>query len=462
MTTIDITSCGAVAGQVCTAAIQQAIDTLHDQGGGTVLIPAGTYLSGTIILKSGITLHVSPNAVLKSTGRLEDHPEIESTLNKGHTGPGGKGGPGDIEKHHFIHAAEACNITITGGGVIDGSGPDFWDLANTAPSGWIPARRPRVSPMLDFTCCRRLVLRDIRIKDSPGWTIHPFCCDDVVIDNVRVENNLFGPNTDGIDINGCRDVFITNCHLTCGDDCIIIKATRSARSTERVLISNCVVTTNCIGIGIGQETESDVRQVTVSNCVMYNCHRMFAIGLWNGGTVEDVTVTGCVGDTLGNFPLARPIHLDVKRHGAHDDAALGVLRNVSISNFVCRTDGRIMITGERPGTIDNLTLRDITLDCTILEDAATLSPPDGAKGSSQYSNRNLEARRQHAAVIIENVDHLQLDGLTCRWPDPAPLPYHALWARGIAAGHINVPTLTPAGGALQALVLDRVNARVTD
>ncbi len=439
---------GAVPDAPATDAIQAAIDQAADAGGGTVVIPDGTWTAGTIHIKSGVTLHVRPNAVLLGSPRIEEYPVDEAR-------PDFQG-----QRHHFLVAHEAENVTITGGGVIDGNGPAFWHEP-AAGSDWYRARKPRVSPMIEIRNCRRVVLDSITVRNSPGWTIHPFCCDDVTIRNVRVENHLHGPNTDGIDINGCRDVFISDCKLTCGDDAIIIKATKDARSTERVLVTNCTMRTNCIGVGIGQETESHVRQVAVSNCVMRHCHRMIAFGIWAGGRVEDVTVTNCVGDTHETYPLARPIQLEVKQHLGWD-VPLGTMRNIQISNILARTAGRVLLTAQDGTMLENVVLRNINLVFDALEDADQLSPPDGATGSGQYANRNLEARRQNAAVVVENMKDFVLDGLQVSWPDPAPIPYAALWARNVRGGLLNVPLARACGGAETAVQLDAVEATVNE
>jgi polygalacturonase len=445
---VSILEHGAVPDAPATAAIQAAIDQAAQAGGGTVVIPDGTWTAGTIHIKSGVTLHVRPNAVLLGSPRIEDYPADDAR-------PDFQG-----QRHHFLVAHQAENITITGGGVIDGNGPAFWHEPAEG-SDWYRARKPRVSPMIEIRNCRRVVLDSITVRNSPGWTIHPFCCDDVTIRNVRVENHLHGPNTDGIDINGCRDVFISDCKLTCGDDAIIIKATQDARSTERVLVTNCSVTTNCIGVGIGQETESHIRQIAVSNCVMRHCHRMIAMGIWAGGLIEDVTVTNCVGDTHETYPLARPIQLEVKQHVGWD-VPLGTLRNIQISNILARTSGRVLLTAQDGTLLENVVLRNINLVFDALEDADQLSPPDGATGSSQYANRNLEARRQNAAVVAENMKDFVLDGLQVTWPEQAPIPYAALWARNVRGGLLNVPLARGCGGAQRAIRLDAVDAIVKD
>ena len=111
----------------------------------------------------------------------------------------------------------------------------------------------RISPLFEIRKSLHVVLDGFTIEDSPGWTIHPYCCDDVTIRGLTLDSDLYGPNTDGIDVNGCRDVFISDCNISGCDDAIILKATQDARSTERVVVTNCVLTTKCGALGLGAE-----------------------------------------------------------------------------------------------------------------------------------------------------------------------------------------------------------------
>ncbi|MFP3937688.1 MAG: glycoside hydrolase family 28 protein [Phycisphaerae bacterium] len=441
--TTSIADTGAQPGRLCTEEIQKAIDLAADAG-GIAYVPPGEWISGTLRLHSGVTLHLHPAAVLKASGDIKDFPAMQR-----------RGTAMTDQAHHFIVAEDAEDVVITGGGTLDGNGFAFWNEPE-AGRKWYRAKKPRVHPMLEFRRCRRLRLENVRIANSPGWTVHPYCCDEVTLRGVTVENYLFGPNTDGFDINGCRDVFVSDCKLTCGDDPIVIKATKDARSSERILINNCVVRTQCIGVQLGQETESDIRQVTVSNCVMHDCDRMFGIGIWAGGTVEDVTVTNCTGSTPDDMPLARPIHIEVKQHVGWD-VPLGKIRNVQISNFVARTKGRLILVAQDGTALENVSLRDVQLRYTGLADADKLSPPDGATGSTQYANQNLQARRQNAAVVVENAENFRLEGLHITWPDEPELPYAVVWARHVHGGVIDAPLASPTGGQEQAMLLDDVD-----
>jgi polygalacturonase len=461
----DITKHGAVPGErPCTAAIQAAVDAAHAAGGGSVHVPAGTWTAGTIVLRSGVVLDLHPRAVLQASTNLADYAPQAWEVSPD-------------QQHHLLFADGAEDLTITGGGTIDGRGLAFWNEP-AAGGRWYRERDPRVHPLIELRRCRRLRLRDIRIRNSPGWTVHPFCCDDVEFRGVTVENHPYGPNTDGFDIDGCRDMLITGCRLHCGDDAIIIKATAKARSTERLVISDCVCRSTCIGIGIGQECESGIRHVTISNCVISASHRMIGIGTWNGGDIEDVVISGITGDTLGTYSLARCIQLEAKQSfRLPATRPLGVIRRVSISHVCARTQGRLVLATAQDGTwIDGLSLHDLRADYVHLEDCS-VSGRDGAKGSDQYANRNTEARCENAAVVLENVRGLELAGVRVSWPETdaasqvidgpqrgpgSPEPgWAVLWARNCPDARIELPMARASRAGLPAVRLDRCDGTIT-
>jgi len=168
--------------------------------------------------------------------------------------------------------------------------------------------------MLEFRRCKRLRLENVRIRNSPGWTVHPFGCDDLTLRGVTVENPPFGPNTDGFDIDSCRDVLFSDCFVECGDDAIVLKTGADGRPLERVTVNNCVLRTHCVGLKLGAgETYHDMRQIVFANCVVYGCTR--AVGLYNlrGSVQEDIVVSNIVCDTRNAFMANRPIQIDCHR-----------------------------------------------------------------------------------------------------------------------------------------------------
>lgn len=439
---LAITDRGAVPGTLATAAIQACIDELAARGGGTVLVPPGTWIAGTIELRSGITLQLHPAAVLQASTDLAHYRDCSPTH--------GTDGNKDRQPFHLLVADGCERVAITGGGAIDGQGgPAWWDEPLPGQRWW-REKRQRVSPLLEIRASRHVTISDVTIRRSPGWTVHLFCCDEVRLRGVTVENDVYGPNTDGFDINGCRDVFVSDCKLTCGDDGIIIKATRDARSCERIVITNCVVRSNCIAYGIGCECSSDVRQVAISNCVAHATMRMFAIGMWEGGTAEDITVTNLVGDTVCALGMERPIHLDLKQHAqstpiSRDPAVIGRVRNVTISNVVARTRGRILMTAQDGACLENIVLRDVRLIYPEVEDHAARIAAGFT--SSQLSNHSPAARVAPAAVVADNCRGLRLHHVEAHWPDPNPVPMHGLWLRNVGGGRIDCPDLRGSGRA---------------
>ncbi|MFP4105022.1 MAG: glycoside hydrolase family 28 protein [Phycisphaerae bacterium] len=452
----DVSSYGAVADgkTVNTQAIQQAIDEATSAGGGVVTLGPGRWVCGTIHLKDNVTLDIQPGGVLLGSGDIADYPGVEDERH------------GDRHVHHFIVARDAENVTIRGGGTIDGNGPAFWKEPK-GPRSWIGARSPRVSPMLDLVRCSDLRIENVTIRNSPGWTLHPHMCRRVWIRGIRLLNPLFGPNTDGIDVNGCRDVFISDSHIECGDDAIVLKTTHDSQSLERVTVTNCILRTHCVGLKLGaNESVHDMRQITFSNCVVYASTRAVGIYNWRGCTQEDIVISNIVCDTDSGFILNRPIHIDAR----HAEFEPGVIRNVQISNFVARTDGRLLMTAADGYKVENVVLRDVRLSYPVVDDPA---PTGLGARSAQFSNHSPEARAARAAVVADGIDNLVIDNLAIDWPggeapeswsgpknengsdreypgrnenagDP---PMSVLWARNCQGGYVNAPMAGPLNGA---------------
>jgi hypothetical protein len=441
-----VTDFGAVGDgeTLCTEAIQAALDKAGETGGGRVVVPAGTFRTGTLHLRSRVTLEIETGGTLIGSGDMADYPETDWQRD------------GDRHRHHLLIARDVENVTITGGGTIDGNGPAFWK-PQKAPRAWIGARSPRVSPMIEIRDCSDVRLVDVEIVNSPGWTVHLLRCDRVWVRGVKLQNHLFGPNTDGFDVNGCRDVMISDCNIVCGDDAIVLKTTADSRSLERVTVTNCVIRTHCVGLKLGaNESIHDMRQITFSNCVVYGSTRAVGIYNWRGCMEEDIVVSNIVCDTDSGFILNRPIHIDAR----HAEFEPGVIRNVQISNVVARTDGRILMTAADGYRVQNVLLRDVRLTYPAIDDPAPTAP--GA-GSAQFSNHSPEARAARAAVVADGIDNLVIEGLFIDWPSgepPAswsgpktengsdrvhepieaePPAFAAIWGRRLSGGLIHCP-----------------------
>ncbi len=438
---VNVRECGALGDgtMLCTENIQKAIDAAAEKGGATVLVPPGVYITGTLFLRSRINLWLEPGAVIRGSENLDDYPHQDTMLND--KKPGCK---------HLLVARDCEHVAVAGGGVIDGSGPAFWE-PQKAPNTWIKAKTERVGRMVEFVNCRDSALRDITLTNSPGWTCHLHDCDRMLIDNVQIRNNLFGPNTDGFDITSCRDVRIANCVVETGDDAIVIKTKCSERSCERITVVNCNLQTNCVGLKVGTETHRDVRQITIANCTVTRSTRAFGLYSIDGNVVEDVTISNIACDTDAGFILNRPIHIDVRRRT--DESGFATIRNVVVSNFIARTDGRILMTAEEGCTLENIVLRDIILHYPKIDDPA---PTGASAGSKQFSNRSPQARVARAAIVADTIRNLVVDNCIIDWPESEnETPMHAIWARNVRGGVFRCPLARASQDTLQRYYLEQ-------
>ncbi len=432
----DITQFGAVGdgSTLNTDSIQKAIDHAAEQGGGIVFVPRGVFLSGTLFLKSGITLEIHPAGRILGSPNLEDYVALDW------------GQHIDRSPWHLIVANGIHNIKICGGGTIDGNGPAFWEecvagpdddatrivpgtfkqmdpivcVASRqpdpvkAPISWIRAmKEKRPSPMIEITGCKNVRIQDVNITNSAGWLLHTHHCNFVWIQGVKLTANLMGPNNDGFDITGCHDVTISDCNLSCCDDAICLKTTPDSQTCERITVTNCVIRSKCAALKFGcSESFQDFRQVTMSNCIVHESSRAVALYMRRGATIEDVTISNIVCDTRNPFLANRPIQID--NHAAEPEGKLGKIRNVIISNVVCRTDGRILLTSQAESPLENIVLRDIQMIYPTVDDPELLHADIPC---SQLAPGNPDARAARAVLVAEGVTGLVVDNLVVKWPE---------------------------------------------
>jgi polygalacturonase len=348
-----------------TAAIQRAVDACAARGGGMVLLPSGTYLSGTIVLADQITLHISAGATLLASPRIEDFrpfpaedvPLIAidgSTQNKGN-------GP-----YHLIHATGRKNIAIEGSGTIRGNGRAYWD---PDPAKVFVSKRPRPTPLIEFVESKNIRIENVLIEDAAGWTIHPLESDGVMIRGVRIMNDDRGPNTDGINIDSTRNVVISDTHVEAGDDCIVLKTTgrRGGKvpATENVTITNAVCSSDDQGFKIGTESLGDFRNITFTNAVIFHSRRLYrpptaaiSMSMVDGSTFENVLISNIV-----IRDAHTPLFLRLGNRGRGQKTPTpGALRNVTFSNIIA-TGGTLAssITGLRGHPVRDVTLSDIDI-----------------------------------------------------------------------------------------------------
>ncbi|HHX60924.1 MAG TPA: hypothetical protein GX707_09460 [Epulopiscium sp.] len=282
---INIKDFGAISDGVTlnTQAIKKAINAAYDAGGGTVLIPAGKFLTGAIELKSNINLHVDAGAFLIFSNDKNEYPMITSRWE------------GATRSVHAacVYGQNLTNIAVTGKGTLDGQGKVWWD--GRAADREYP--RPK---LISFDYCTDVLIDGVKLINSPFWTVNPICCENVTVNNVSILNPPNSPNTDGINPESCNNVHISNCHIDVGDDCIAIKAgTEDADQMipcTNITITNCTMVHGHGGVVIGSEMSGDVKNVVISNCIFEGTDRgiRFKSRRGRGGVVEDIRVNNVI------------------------------------------------------------------------------------------------------------------------------------------------------------------------
>ncbi|MBD5233943.1 MAG: hypothetical protein HDS65_07190 [Bacteroidales bacterium] len=360
-----------------TGIVQQAIDYCSNTGGGTVTIPLGEYITGALVLKSGVELHLSAGCVLKGS---TNHPDDYAA---------GRG---------VISAKGAHNCSVTGLGTIDGQGQH----ENFQRYGNNQGNRPHA---LFFEDCTDVTVKDVYIRNAAWWSFRLFRCDGVTIDNVKVYSHAI-VNNDGIDIDA-RNVTVSNCRIDSDDDGICLKSDDPDFLPENIAITNCVIGSNCNPIKLGTSGYCGFRNISVSNCVI---HRPAESNVWNWSKeyreVEPGELTGLAGIAVesvdgGNLEnvqfsnitmtgVITPIFVCLNgRHG------VGTLRNVTFENITAQTTGIIptLISGVPGGIIDGITMRNIVVESKgrgTAQDASTNLPENlnGYPENRMYGHSN--------------------------------------------------------------------------
>jgi len=347
---------------LCTGAIQKAIDRCAAAGGGIVYFPPGQFLSGTIRLKSGVTLRLDAGCTLRGSRNLKDYPPAV---------PAYRSYTDNYTDKSLIYGEKLERVAIVGGGTIDGQGASFQGPYKV---------RPYLIRLIE---CRDVTVDGVTIRDSPMWVQHYLACDDVRISGITVRSHV-NANNDGIDIDSCRRVVITGCNVDSGDDAIVLKST-SARPCTDVVVANCILRSTCNALKMGTESNGGFQNIVLTGCTIYDTHLAgLALEIVDGGTmdrivVSDITMTG-VGAPLflrlGN--RARPFKEDMDKPG------VGAMRNITISNIEATgvNPTGCALAGLPDAKIENVTLSNIRLSFAAggkAEEASRTIPEEADK-----------------------------------------------------------------------------------
>lgn len=358
----NITDYGAKADGVTlnSTFIQAAIDACAADGGGKVIVPAGRFLTGTIALKSKVTLVLQKDAVIVGSTNVNDYQNLDPFTD----------GLGVDVGYALVIAVDGKHIAIEGEGAIDGQGKQLREVqiaTDTRPEGQRWGRRPF---LLRVVRCEDVRVEGVKLLYAAAWTSHYFQCKRLHIEGVKVTSHGV-PHNDGMDIDGCQDVRILNCDIESGDDALCFKTTSSTMACRDIVVSNMRLKSGHGAIKMGTESMAPFENIKISNCHIYNT---------NNGGIKLLTVDGA---HLRNIEISDITMVEVKtpillrlgsrlsvfRKGRDVQQPTGTFENVVIRNVKAEASANaqlkppsgILITGVPGHYITGVTLENISI-----------------------------------------------------------------------------------------------------
>jgi len=406
---LSITNTGAVGDGVTlnTAAIQKAVDQLAANGGGTLVIPPGEFLSGAIFLKPGVNLRLDKGAVLKGSTDIKNYPAMQTRI-EGHY---------QVWIPALVNGSNVDHVRISGEGTIQGGGKPFWDAFWHQIAG---DKKPRnlgrvgvvVTPTknLDVPRPRNIFIRDskdvqisgIFLRQSGFWNLHLFRCSDVLVENVDIRTPYHSPSTDGIDIDSCQNVTVSGCYISVDDDNVALKGNKGTSAwddktippDEHICITNCTFGMGNSALTLGSEATL-VRDVVIENCRLktdgtnVNCVLKLKLRTDTEQHYENITARNITVDN----PYAQLVsiqgwtqYFDLKGKPAPCQLAT----NITLENITGTLDRFGVVDGPKKSTVTGLTFKDINL---------TLKVPDVVvKGVKELKLENVNIK---AAALMD-------------------------------------------------------------
>jgi len=396
-----------------TESINKAIETCSAKGGGVVLVPQGVWNTGPIILKSNVNLHLSRAAILQFTADKSQYHLVRGNFE----------GERAIRNQSPLSATDAENIAITGEGIIDGHGeawrpvkhdkltePEWQKLIKSGgvlsedQKTWYPSanylkaeRAPGAArlaagksledyagikdylrpALLVFAGCKKVLLEGTTFQNSPGWCLHTLMCENLTFREVRVRNESYAQNGDGMDIESCSNVLVENSTLDCGDDGICIKSGKDAQGrarampTKNVIIRNNVVYYAHGGFVIGSEMSGGAHDIFVSDCSFMGTDNglRFKTVRGRGGIVENIFIKNIAMRNILSNAILFDMYYFAKVPTAGGKVEIPAVdegtprfRNIYIDNVTCDGANKaMMIRGLPEMAIENINLKDVSI-----------------------------------------------------------------------------------------------------
>ncbi|PBQ31381.1 glycoside hydrolase [Sphingobacteriaceae bacterium] len=378
-----------------TKAFQQAIDKAS-AAKGQVVVPGGyKFLVGSIILKSNMDFHLEEGSVI-----------LISTEHKDYIGEAA------------IKARNADNLTISGTGYINGQDLKYMDHYEKENEWWIPKEwRPN---LFELIACKNLLIKDISFGEAPRWGLHMIGCEKVLIDHITIKNHLDVPNCDGIDPDHCRDVEIKNCNIECGDDGIVIKATKQDEDfgpSANIRVHDCIIKTQDSGIKIGTETTSDVYNVTFERIKILASCRGITIQLRDAGNVHHIVFSDITFESKYHSDpwWGRGEAISFTAIPRTPETKLGMIHDITVKNVSGNAENSARISGTKESVIKNVLFENVHI---------TFARTTLYKGGL-FDNRPTkvyEGIEQHStpAYSIRFAEEITLKNCSAKWGKNVP------------------------------------------
>jgi polygalacturonase len=414
----DIRNYGAACdGEVQTEAIQAAIDAAGEQGGGKVVVPQGVWPTGTLWLRSGVELHVERGAVLRGTNDPGDYPARDAVAE-------GEAVSRRVGPRRMVGAIDCEDVAVTGLGAIDGDG----GCGGQIKDRWGNESHPQ---NLQFIGCRRVTVRDVRLRGAGSWMQQYHACEQVHIHGISVWNHG-NPTNDGLDVDGCTDVRISDCDIDSHDDALVFKSTGPA-PCRNILVSNCRLRSNCHGIKFGTESVGGFINVRISNCIVTPSREPAPMPGWPDGRP---VITGVALECVDGGEM-RGVHIDglnvervfapifvklgdrLDRRLDEAEPPQGRIEDISISNVEARSAGPIAcsITGYPGNPVRRVRLTNIRIEHRggVAEDAILPEAPENSDGYPEVNMfSKVDGRKTGKHLPAWGLYCRHVDGLTMR------------------------------------------------
>ena len=379
-----------------TASVQKAIDACAENGGGPVLFPAGTYLCGSIHLRSNVTLRLEAGATILGSKDKEDYDRPEKLDFK-------NASDAETSFFHFalIWGEDVERIAIVGEGVIDCN------------------RERRIGPKaVALKRCKYVDIRGVRLQNCANYNISLLGTDFVNIDGVTILNG----HADGIDPDSCRNVRIANCHIEAWDDAIVPKTSFSLgerRSCENITVTNCRMATACHGFKLGTESGGDFKRITVSNCVVTSLPGdRPALGGVSLESVDGANIDGVAVSNISMHDVGAPVFIRLGNRGRDMATPVaGSLRNVVIDNIVATdASNTCTVTGIPTARVDGVSLSNIRIrfkgGCAILPAHEAVPEMEAA-----YPDSDMFPALPAYGMYVRHTDNLTLRNVQLLFDD---------------------------------------------